>query len=196
MLPLALTVVLFGVRSLQVSPRFLLLGLPLAAITAVAGIDACVAAVLRWWKRPDPALARRWSTALIVIMALMSLVSLRNYYRIPKQPYRQSMAYVDTVKKPGDAIIVVYLAQWGYAYYTRNDPGRAADYHYVRTAAALDSVASAYGPDHTYLVTTLPRVLREAHPDLYQRITDDWVRVKSFPGSIGGGDITIWRRKS
>jgi hypothetical protein len=42
------------------------------------------------------------------------------------------------------------------------------------------------------VVTTLPRFLRLRKPDLDARIQQDWQVIRSFPGTIGDGQISVW----
>ena len=93
-------------------------------------------------------------------------------------------------------MIAIHLAQAGYHYYGRERGIREGeDYFFVRSVAALDAALSTHPEADTILVTTLMRVLRIRHPDLAERIDRDWSAVRIFPGTIGGGRITVWRSR-
>jgi hypothetical protein len=48
-------------------------------------------------------------------------------------------------------------------------------------------------PEQLYLITTFPRALHLDHPELEPLIEKYWVVDKVFPGSIGDGDLTVWK---
>jgi len=43
------------------------------------------------------------------------------------------------------------------------------------------------------LVTTFPRALRLALPDLDERIRQGWTVIRTFPATISDGEISIWQ---
>lgn len=192
-LPLVLQAALLVGRGLTFSPRFFILALPLAMLVGAQGIDRVAALTARLLKR-DARLARRVTGVFATLLALISLASLPRYYAVPKQAYRSSLKYVESVRRPVGLVIVVHLAESGIRYYGRRD-GIQNDnaYFYVRTVDALDSVLAAHAGRPTWLILTLPRALRIGVPDLDARIRRDWVVDRTFPGTIGDGDITVWR---
>jgi hypothetical protein len=56
----------------------------------------------------------------------------------------------------------------------------------------LDKVLSSSSQEESFVVTTLPRFLRLRKPDLDARIQQDWQVIRSFPGTIGDGQISVW----
>jgi len=178
---------------LPFSPRFFLLGLPLAIISVVVALEFLVDWVAGTLKR-SPRFAPRLATGSVLVVSLLSLASLPGYYTTPKQPYRGSIQYVEAMRQPGDVVVVIHLAERGYEYYgaqvsTQADP----NYVYVRSVAALDSVLAAHTGQNVYLVTTFPRLLKLYSPELDARINSGWAITRTFRGTIGDGDISVWR---
>ena len=195
-LPLVVHMLFLIVQNLVFSPRFFLLGLPLALIAAVQGIDDLVAWLVRLARRPD-VLAPRLATALVLLLGVASLLSLTTYYSVPKQPYSSSLAYVESIRRPGDVVLVIHLAEAGYRYYGREfNIAEGSDYFYVRSLDAFESVLGAHPNGRPLLVTTFARALYIDYPDLYARIDRDWTRLRTFPATIGDGEIAVWVKRS
>jgi hypothetical protein len=139
--------------------------------------------------------SNRLSVGLVIIASLASLASLPYYYAVPKQAYRSSLEYLESTRQPSDIVIVIHLAESGYRYYGAQFHIREGqDYFYVRTVAALDEVLAEHSGQRSWLVVTFPRALRLSLPGLDARVQRDWQVIKEFPGTVGDGDITIWRQ--
>ena len=182
------------ISGLTFSPRIFLTLLPVAIIAALQGVHSLstiIAKVLNG--RMLRALPVAATTLAILLVAVVSLSSLRWYYSVPKQPYRATIAYLETQRRPDGVVIVVDLAEHGYRYYAdRMGVMENKDYIVVQTVDELDSVLSDQTGKDRYLVTTLSRFLRIRKPELDHRITQDWSVLQTFPGSIGGGQISVW----
>ncbi len=191
-LPLALTAAVLAVRHLSASPRFFLLGLPLAAFVVVLGLGEIVRLFLARTGR-GPGLAPPLAGAAIGILAIASLAAMPRYYSVPKQPYRMAVAYALQRRTPGDVIVLVYTAEHGFRYYaagTGLQEGR--DFVAVRSAAALDEVVRAKGARHLMMITTFDRALRLELPQLHAHLRAGWTPVQGFPATIHDGAITVW----
>ncbi|HUQ19397.1 MAG TPA: glycosyltransferase family 39 protein [Gemmatimonadaceae bacterium] len=179
-LPPVLTAMFLLVRGLSFSPRFFLLLIPLAILTAMSTVQASDHA-----KRAG---------IIGVCLAAASLLTLPAYYRTPKQSYRAAIQYLDGVRTPDESIVVVYAASEGMKYYVpRVAKGEAGAYHYSRTLPSFDSLVAP--PKKALVVTTFPRILRADLPDLSERITSEWRPQRVFPATVGDGEITVWSRK-
>lgn len=53
------------------------------------------------------------------LAATVSMLSLPRYYELPKQAFRSPPEYVKELRRPGDVVIVVHLAEAGYHCYGR-----------------------------------------------------------------------------
>ena len=207
MLPGALTATFLLARGLTFSPRFFLLWLPLAVITAVVALDVGAAWLTRLSsarRSPTRASSSRASlvvTGTIAVLALLSAASLTRYYAIPKQPYRAALAYVEQQRRPEDLVLVVYLAELGTRYYgARMYVPLDTRYRFVRTVRELDSAlverSAERNAGHVWLVVTFARALQMDLPDLDARLHAGWVEQRKFAGTVGDGGIGVWRERA
>lgn len=191
-LPGALTAAFLLARGLTFSPRFFLLWLPLAILTAVVAVDAGTG----WLLRATPSRARAAATTAVFVLALLSAASLRRYYAVPKQPYRAALAAVERWRGPEDLVVVVYAAEPGVRYYgARLGVPLDTRYRFVRSVPALDSALAARGRGRVVLVVTFERALRVGLPALYERLVAGWTATARFPGTVGDGGIALWEER-
>lgn len=193
-LPLLLTVAYLLGQGLTFTPRFFLLALPLAILAAVRGIFSICELLVRGSSRLRPRLASRLATAIVGVLTIVSLASLPGYYSVPKQPYRASIRYLQSLRSPGDPAIVIDIAEKGYRFYAPRT-GLNDELFYVRSLEALDSALAFRTGRQSFLVTTFHRALRLRYPDLFDRIRADWQPARVFPATVGDGAITIWESR-
>ena len=194
-LPLVLQAAVLLAQGLTFSPRFFILALPLAILVAVQAIVAAAEAAARMLKR-DAGFARWVSTAVTVLLGAASIAALPRYYQVPKQGYRAALAYVNEAHQPKGIVIEIHYAEAGLDYYRRlTGLEGSPDYFQARTVEALDSILGAHPGRPVWLVTTFPRALRMAVPDLDARIMRDWEVDRTFKGTIGDGDIFVWKER-
>jgi hypothetical protein len=193
-LPHLLIVLFVVVARLTLSPRFLLLGLPLAILSMVLGICMSSEWIAKRFGKSEGLISYGLATAMIFIICAASLASLEHYYSVPKQAYRASIKYIQEVRKPGEKVFVVLLAVTGYRYYcTRFGLLEGQDFIAVDSLEGFEEATGTDDSKLSYVITTLPRSLLINHPDLYARITQEYELVRVFPGTIGGGEIMVWR---
>lgn len=191
--PGVLTLAFLLVRGLTISPRFFLLWLPLAVLTAVVAIDAGAA----WLWRAAPKRAALVGAGTMAALAMVSAASLARYYAIPKQPYRAALAYVEQVRQPDDRVVVVYLAELGMRYYGLRDGAPLKErYRFVRTVPGLDSALAEQRTGHVWLVVTFERALQMDLPELNARVRSGWTLQHAFDGTVGDGGISVWRKRA
>lgn len=193
-LPEVVTLAALVSRGLTISPRFFLLAVPLAMLSAVAGL----AMVIDW------AAARRvvgqnaarvaWTAALLLVAAA-SLKSLPYYYRTPKQPYRNAIAYTENHGNGGPVMVLAYAATGMQYYLSRSAVSDSSRYVYIRTRAQFDSLNSAPTPGTAQLVTTFERALRIEAPTVDRDLLSAWKKDTTFNATVGDGEITIWSRR-
>jgi len=196
-LPIGLTATFLLLQGLSFSPRFFLLGLPLAILVAVQGIENIAEFAAKFVSGNAPALSSRLATAIVIVGCVGSLVSLRNYYSIPKQNYLASLQFIESERKPDEKIIAVHLTETGYRFYANHfGLKEGVDFFSVRSIEAFDEILMSHGERVTFLVTTFPRALRLSYPELDARISREWTQVHTFPGTIGDGEVSVWKRRS
>lgn len=191
-LPAALQVAALAVRGLVVSPRFFLLMLAVALLAVAAGLETLTAAAARALGRQRP--AALLGASALAVGALALALPLRAYYAAPKQDYRGAIRFVESERRPDGFVIILHLAEAGYRYYgPRLGVDLTRGHAFVRSMPALEAALAGAAERPRLLVTTFPRALRLTHPDLASRLSREWVVVRTFPGTVGDGDIVVWR---
>jgi hypothetical protein len=189
--PPVLTLAVLAARGLSASPRFFLLGLPLADLAVVLGIGGLVTAAAR--RRWSAGKSDRVAVGIVAVLALASLAALPRYYRTPKQAYRATLDYLAERRAPGDVIVLIHTAEQGFRFYaSRAGLIEGEDFVVVRSVDALDEVVRAHGAEHALLVTTFRRALQTGEPALYARIEAGWSPGRRFPGIVHDGTIAVW----
>ena len=91
-------------------------------------------------------------------------------------------------RQPGSAIVTVGLAATVYHSYV------SPDWPVANDAAELQRIRAAH--ETVWLVYTLPAQLKAASPYLWDSIEKNFEVVKTFPGSLGGGQVVVCRDRS
>lgn len=191
-LPELITAAYLVSRGYGASPRFFLLGLPLAIASAVQGIWTLTAVAARHSQNVAAHLPRL-RVAVTVLLCGASALSLGSYYRLPKQDYRGAVQYIEASRRPEDAVVVFGIAEKGFRFYATREavpPGR--DYRYSRDAAELDSILAAHPSRRVFVAVTFARELRTAYPALFSRIRGDWPAPRVFEGTVGDGAVLVF----
>ena len=192
-LPILLSVVMLVGRGLMVSPRFLLLGLPLAIITVIKAVEISIEFVGRRYEW-QPTARRRAVAVVVLALGAVSVASLPGYYRTPKQPYRASLEHVCSLRQGDEIVVAIHTARSGYAYYGPGFGLRAGhDLFFADSDAELAAILAEHGQAGAFLVTCLHRLLHLDHPQIEARLENDWDAIRTFPATIGDGQITVWR---
>jgi 4-amino-4-deoxy-L-arabinose transferase-like glycosyltransferase len=188
-LPSALTATGLLANRLQFSPRFFLLGIPLAFLAVVCAIEWIAARAGRVLHVRPATL----STVALAALYLASAAGLASYYRYPKQDYRGPIRYIEQRRAPGEIVLAFFLADTGYSFYASRIglvPGK--DFFRVRSVEALDDVLRTHPGTRTWAFTTFPRNLRITQPELFAKLEQGWVPERRFPGTVGDGEVTVW----
>lgn len=175
---------------LTVSPRFFLLALPFALLVATIGLFETIVWILRLLKLEK--LTTAAFSGAMLIAAAINAPTLVAYYKIPKQDFRSAVLYIKS--KPAVYPLSIYTARAGVEYYANRSGLRLnRDYFDARTVPEFTEILERHRPTELYLVTTFPRALHLDHPELEPLMNKYWLVDKVFPGSIGDGDITVWK---
>ena len=194
LLPEVVTAAFLFARGYTFSPRFFLLGLPLAVVCAVQGLWTVSAYVTRRtanFERLGPRLA----TGAVLLLGVISVIALRPYYRLPKQDYRGAIHYVESTRRPGDVVVVFGIAEKGIRFYSaRLGVPADAGYLYLRDEAALDTILAVAPRRRVLVVATFMRELRINYPMLAASLRNDWPRPRRFDGTVGDGAVLVFDR--
>lgn len=189
-LPLLTTASFVLLLNLIVLPRSFLWALPAACIFAAAAAAGLGRIAERWGSLAAPA-----PIALVGLLLLVSLASLPAYYRTPKQSNRASLRWVMDHKEADDPVVAIFLAEWGVRFYGPQFGLRENETFWaVRSEEGLKAVEDDHPGKTVWLLTTLPRALHMMYPALERDIADNYRLERSFPATIGGGEIGVWRR--
>lgn len=169
--PAVLNVLVPLVRGQGVYPRGFLYGLCLAYLLLVEGLD--------WVFARRPKLA--WLlTAAAVIASTFPLV---RFYQLPKQGFRQAIAYVDRHAQPSDQRAGLSYGGKAIRYYD----SRFVLVQNVQQLEALTTRADR----PLWVIVTFPTDLRTTAPPLYEWLRDRTSRRAEFPGVIGDGTVYV-----
>jgi hypothetical protein len=183
-LPAVLSGACMAALSHNLWPRFFFFCMGFAVIIFVRGLHA-VPALLLANRQPAASLC---GAALTVALILGGAAGLPRYYSVPKQDYRGARDYVERNRQAGNGIVTVGLAATVYRSYVAPDwPVAGDDAELQRIRAAHETV---------WLVYTLPAQLKAASPQLWAAIERDFEVVRTFPGSLGGGQVVVCRDRT
>jgi mannosyltransferase len=138
-------------------------------------------------KKFDSSLLNRAGLALASVMIVASAVTIPRNYELPKQDFAGAKTFVQSQPKGNEEVVAVGLAGDMYAKYfapewrVTNDPDELKQFQ----------IAGA-----SWLVYTLSPELKSFHPELWATIQENYQTVRSFPGTLNGGDVVVCRYKS
>ncbi|MEZ5360864.1 MAG: glycosyltransferase family 39 protein [Bryobacterales bacterium] len=174
----AIAVMLGLGRSLWPRSFFHLLGLAVIALAAVT------IAFGDWLGQHQP--KARYAPAALVLVA--ALVTLPAVYRYPKQDYTGARDFVLSQLEPGDTVAALHMAGRVYSLYYE------PEWPEIETVEELDAAESATG--RTWVIHSLPSYLATRRPDLTAILRSRYEPVRTFPGTLGDGDLFVLRSKS
>ncbi|HUQ84403.1 MAG TPA: glycosyltransferase family 39 protein [Gemmatimonadaceae bacterium] len=195
--PLLLMAAVVVMAGWLTSPRFFILIVPLAFLVAVESLDL-VARMLAQVVKPEQRqrVHGLLAGAAVAVCAVALGFGLPRYYAIPKQPFKASIAAFTARAQPGDAVIAMYQAFWGFDYYSRQLGVDKQDRFFsAPTAAAFDSLGRQLAGRRVFLATTMERAFKLEQPDMWKRVEDGWTRVSTLPATVGYGEISLWEPK-
>ncbi len=189
-LHIPLTLAILSALSFRIWPRYFLIDLGFIFLFLVHGVFV-LADLVAGWLRSEA----RWGLggtmlggAASVIAVLASLVLLPANYRHPKQDFLGARAYIEEVRRPGDQVASIGLAAYAYSQYY------APEWTVIETKAQLD--AALAGPGRLWVVTAFPTHTRTYFPELSNMLNARFERVKVFPGTLGDGEVAVYRNRS
>lgn len=195
-LPVLLIMVGLTIFGWSFYPRFFLVALPITFLAVVQGLFSSTTFVFHRLKISRESAVPTIAGALVMLLCLASLVSLRYYYSVPKQPYRDSLQYLEGERNADEIVIVVYTAEKGVRYYGERlgiDMNEGENYYFVRTEQAFDQVLAENPEKQPFIITTFPRALSLKLPEIREQIANSGTLMRNFPATIGDGQISIWR---
>lgn len=164
-------------------PRFFFALAGFAILIGVRGIVVAAEWVgARLGARPESPL--RTGAAVMLLVALVSVWSLRPNYRYPKQDFVGALAHIDAAAAPGDTVAVIGVTEFAFRRYL----GREAVA--LTTAESLAELRRSGG---VWIAWAFPRYLAASAPEILATLDRDCTRAATFRGTIGGGDVHVCR---
>lgn len=189
LMPGVLTAAMLLARGLTFSPRFFLLWLALAVVTAAATIDALTTAL----RAVQPERRHVLASAVTVVLAAVSMWSLQRYYTVPKQPYSATLKYIEQHRRPDDLFLAIKPSITGVRYYGRRlKVPLDSNYREVGNDSDFVRELAARGSRRVFLITTLERGSGFQRPTLTAHVRRDFRRDTTFPATVGNGELSIW----
>jgi len=174
-LPLLVTLAFVIWFSSVIYPRFLFSSVVFFLLIAVQGGYVLARAVL-------PMISIRQVTVIGLIVALATATMVPGAWK-PKQDFAGAMAFVNEHRIADDAVACLGLTYLPLRLYLGMDCFR------VKSASELDELEQTHS--RTWLLYTLPDLIREKNTDLWSKIQKNYSPVTRFRGTLSGGDITI-----
>ena len=168
-------------RSLWPRSFFHLLGLAAIALAAIA----ITAGDRLADKLPAAPAALRLAPA--ALLCLLCVATLPAVYRHPKQDYTGARNFVRNHLGPSDTVAALHMAGRVYELYY------APEWKETETVAELNAIRSEQG--RTWVIYTLPSYLESRRPDLAAVLHEEYEPVRTFPGTLGDGDLFVLRSK-
>lgn len=105
----------------------------------------------------------------------------------PKQDYAGALAWLQRERAPSDAVVTVEMTRMPY------ENLFATDWSEVDNLAQLMALEDTHA--RTWLVYTMPTLIRAREPELWTRIERDYETLREFPGTVVGGAIVVARKR-
>jgi len=170
-------------------PRFFFFCMGFALLVVVSGAMALpklmVNLVVQGPQRDR--LAQAGGLALMGIVIVASLTTVPRCYAYPKQDYEGALAYVEQNRQTGDVAFGVGLANEAYHDYL------APDWPNVENFA--DFMAVCQQNPRVWVLYSIEVEVKSRQPEIWEMLQRVFEVDKVFPGTLGGGEVTVCRRR-
>ena len=120
-----------------------------------------------------------------IVLCFLFAQSLPSLYRHPKQDFSGARDFVVENAQDTDTVLGIHMAGKVNQLYYR------PSWDVINTLGDLQNHLSV--DSATWVIYTLPRYLRRARPDLYNKLQQDSTLVREFPGTLGDGTLIVRR---
>ncbi len=131
--------------------------------------------------------AHTLGTMLAVSGIVASLILLPRNYLHPKQDFVGARDFVEARRSADSAVVTLGLAAMPYADYY------APHWQEVETVDELAALRRS--GREVWLVYAFPDVTEQRYKEIAGYVSRDFERVGRFPGTLGGGDVLVWRSR-
>ena len=178
-----LTLGLLVVSGMRVWPRYFFIDLPFFILAVVAGTGAAARYLARRLGRDG--LTGPLAAGATTLLLIGSSVLLAKNYRHPKQDFAGALDFIESHRKPGDRVGVVGLASVAYREYYRTD------FEEIEDLAQLEALGRSAA--RAWVVYAFPTHARNRYPQVVAALKQDYTLAKNFPGTLGDGDVVVFR---
>lgn len=171
-------------------PRFFFFAMGFALLIVVHGAvqlpQVLSSLSQRSWASPRIVSAAGLTLASLLIVA--SALTVPRCYVVPKQDFTGALKFVENARGADDAVVAVGLAAMPYRRYF------APQWLSAQDVSELEDIRREHR--RMWVVYTIPLELQQFHPALWSLINSDFEVIKVFPGTLGGGQITVCRERA
>ena len=125
----------------------------------------------------------KWGTAMVILMIVVSAISLTRNYQYPKQDFSGAKRFVETRLQAGEPVVTTGLAGYVYEQYY------GLPWTQVDNVSQLDAIRAQ--ARRVWMIYTFPLYVERETPDLMAAIRRDCTAKQVFPGTLGGGEVTV-----
>jgi mannosyltransferase len=171
-------------------PRFFFFAMGFALLILVRGAMVLPQLLFSLIRRPwaSSRLGRAAGVVLASLLIVASALTVPRCYAAPKQDFTGALNFVEHARQPDETVVAVGLAAMPYRRYFAPQWLTADDVPELQILRR--------GQRRMWLVYTIPLELQQFHPALWNLIKTDFEVIKVFPGTLGGGQITVCRERS
>ena len=183
-LHIGLTVALLMVVGMRIWPRFFFVDIGFLMFLIVMGVQLSCA-IIGHFLGGERFTRALFAISVVAMVAISAFLAKRNY-EAPKQDLAGAYHLVESLRKAGDRVVALGYAGDNFPAYFHADWKVAyddADYH-----AALEA------PGTVYIVVGFPARIFRDFPEFNVDRTTLLTEVRDFPGTLGDGDVIIYRR--
>jgi len=175
LLPGFITVVAMVATSHHLWPRLFFFCAGFAVLIAIRGVYA-IASLGAAFRAPA------FATVALALLVIASASTIPKAWR-PKQDFNGAFAFVERVRKAGDAVVIVDMSRFAYESYI------ASGWTPVESPTELESIERSH--QRIWVVYTFPARLSAYQPEIWKRLEDTYAPAASFPGTVGGGAVVV-----
>lgn len=185
-----LTMLGLWMLALRIWPRYFFVDLGFVLILLVHGAFIAAEVVSsRWSNDGGRKLSKPWpGVAVVAVLIGGSTLLLPRNYRFPKQDFRGARDFVEARRDPGDVVVATGLAATSFEKYF------APEWETVQTPEELEQCRRQGGG--TWVVYSFPTHTKTAYPDLVAALEEEFTLVRTFPGTMGEGDVFVYRSRN
>jgi len=164
-------------------PRTVFFSAGFGVLVVVRGLGDSANWLARVLRFPDRVRAR--SAQLAVGAAILMSTATLPFVYGPKQDFLGAHDFINAQREPGDRVATVGVAQYPYKMLFGSEWDVVNS---QRELAALRMKAK-----RVWVVFTFPLHMASAHPDVLETVESGYDLVRTFPGSLGGGTVYVYR---